>query len=496
MGIKRWIAVLWFGAVLAAPALAADVINIKVHAEVANVGYIGNGVEWDPYDEAMDWGAEISEADWQTLFKRLDFMKPQYVRCMINGQFSYYNMENKTYDRHRRQTNIHRLLDYCTKRHITVIFGEYNPPLWSMKTDQEWIEMSVDYLNWLVQDQGFTCIKHFVIFNEPDGYWSPMDGNYDEWLSVLRRFHQQMSTYPGLLDKVSLAGPDVVLNYKNDKSPYDANGWVEQTAKDADRMIGVYDVHAYPGQYEVRMGNYGKVLQDIRRRVPANKKVVLGEAGYKYYQPEDSVLQREHMRRIEGHPYTKGTDCNMLVYDYFYGLDMPLLAMEAMNNGFSGLALWMLDDAMHSNGDTGKPEDIKIWGLWNILGTEVFNDPSQEEIRPLFYTWSLMCRYFPVGSDILKIEKSSDDTAGVYAVAGSYRGKTTIALLNVSKTDRDVVVQLPQKIKKGKLYLYEEGNLKQDKDGFPLPQLSNISVKQAYKTKLKANTFILLTDIK
>lgn len=46
-----------------------------------------------------------------------------------------------------------------------------------------------------------------------------------------------------------------------------------------------------------------------------------------------------------------------------------------MNGGYSGIAAWMLDDAMHSSGDSGKTEDIKLWGMWNILGEEVFDDP-------------------------------------------------------------------------------------------------------------------------
>lgn len=73
--------------------------------------------------------------------------------------------------------------------------------------------------------------------------------------------------------------------------------------------------------------------------------------------------------------------------------------MEVMNAGYSGLAMWMLDDAMHSNGDSGKPEDIKIWGMWNILGEEVFNSPKEEELRPSLYLvfdvslFSIRCRY-------------------------------------------------------------------------------------------------------
>lgn len=194
------------------------------------------------------------------------------------------------------------------------------------------------------------------------------------------------------------------MSYKNPASEYDAAGWVARSAQDLGAQIGIYDVHAYPGQHEVRSGAYAEKLRRIRAEVPAGKKLILGEAGYKYSAPEDSLLKAEYDRRVVGHPFTEGSDCNMLCYDYFYGLDMPLLAREVMNNGLSGVAAWMLDDAMHSNGDSGRTEDVKIWGMWNILGEEVFGDASQEELRPWYYTWSLMCRHFPAGCDILACE--------------------------------------------------------------------------------------------
>lgn len=129
-------------------------------------------------------------------------------------------------------------------------------------------------------------------------------------------------------------------------------------------------------------------MAKYKRHIPEGKKILLGEAGYKYWREADSVLMAEYNRRVVGHPYTKGSDCNMLVYDYFYGLDMPLLCMDVMNGGYSGMAVWMLDDAMHSNGDSGKTEDIKLWGMWNSLGKEVFGKPEEENIRPWYYTWA------------------------------------------------------------------------------------------------------------
>lgn len=471
-----------------------EVVEITVSPEVANTGYIGNGAEWDPYDEAEAWGTSISDKDWETLCKRLDFMKPAVIRCMINSPYRYYDSETGTYDKTRNIASISRLLKYCTERGISVMYGEYNPPAWDMKQDQKWVDMSVDYLNYLVNDLGFSCIKYIVIFNEPDGNWASTNGDYEMWKQMLFRFHQKMKEYPGLTEKVMLAGPDVVADYKNEASVYDAEGWVKQTALDTDSIIGLYDVHAYPGQNEVRTGQYPEILSRYKRHVPEGKKIVLGEAGYKYWRDADSLLMAEYNRRVEGHPFTKGSDCNMLCYDYFYGLDMPLLAMEVMNGGYSGMAVWMLDDAMHSSGDSGKTEDVKIWGMWNILGEEVFNKPDEEQIRPWFYTWSLMCRYFPAGTDILHTAVASEDK-DVYVVAGTYQGKLTVAMVNVGEKDKSVQLTLPRPMENASLYKYEENLQPKDADGFPVPQKTGFHLKGTYKTTLKAQTFQLLTDI-
>mgnify|MGYP000439983748 CR=1 FL=1 len=126
---------------MAAACTPKEVTEITVSPEVINADYIGNGAEWDPYDEAEAWGSSISDEDWKTLYKRLDFMKPQYVRCMINSPYRYYDSESGKYDKTRNIESISRLLEYCTKQGITVIYGEYNPPTWDMKEDQKWVDI-------------------------------------------------------------------------------------------------------------------------------------------------------------------------------------------------------------------------------------------------------------------------------------------------------------------------------------------------------------------
>lgn len=469
--------------------------NVKVLLtnDIINPNYIGNGVQWDAYPEATLWGSAISDEDWSKLFKRLDFMKPNYVRCLINSPFRYYDSKTGKYDKTRNVESLAKLLGYCQKNNITVLFGEFNPPTWEMKDDPEWIAMAADYLNYLVNELGFSCIKYYNLFNEPDGDWASTNGDYELWKRMVLMFHEKMKDYPGLSQKVQIAGPDIVMGYNNPSSPFKSYEWVEQTAQDLDDVIGIYDIHAYPGQHQVRSGAFASELKKYKAHVPEAKQIIVGEAGYKYWRQEDSLLMAEYNRRAEANPFTLGSDCNMLVYDFFYGLDMPLLAMEVMNGGYSGIAAWMLDDAMHSNGDAGNIHDIKLWGMWNILGEEVFGLPDEENIRPWFYSWSLMCRYFPSGSHIVNV--NYPDIPGIRMTGGIKDGKQTIAMVNFSDVDFQIEIILSQPFQNAKMYIYKEENRLEDNDGFPVPVETGIQSKRKFQTLLKNQSFVLITDL-
>ncbi|WP_126552442.1 hypothetical protein [Dictyobacter kobayashii] len=58
--------------------------------------------------------------------------------------------------------------------------------------------------------------------------------------------------------------------------------------------------------------------------------------------------------------------------------------MQLARAGVSGGSAWDLDDAMHN----------KVWGMWNIL--------KDTPPRPWFYSWSLLCKYFPSNATIYR----------------------------------------------------------------------------------------------
>ena len=81
-------------------------------------------------------------------------------------------------------------------------------------------------------------------------------------------------------------------------------------------------------------------------------------------------------------------------------------------------------------------------------------------------------------------------------VAGTYKGKLTVALVNVGEKDKNIRITLPQPMDNASLYVYEENNLAKDSDGFPIPSKDGLKLTKDYETTLKAQTFQLLTDIK
>ena len=466
--------------------------EVKVTGNVINQDYIGNGAEWDPYDEAIVWGTDLSEADWAVLYERVEPMRMGYVRCMINSPFLYWDATSRRYDKTRNIEKISRILQYCQDNGITVVYGEFNPPEPQMKDSMQWVEMSVDYLDHLVNVLGFDCIRYFVIFNEPDGHWAVTDGDYELWKSMALRFDAQMQKYPGLKEKVSLAAPDAVVHNVHSETGLSVEDWMKMTAGDLDDLVGIYDVHAYPGQQEVRSGSYLDKLKSLKALVPEGKRIILGEAGFKYENSEDSLLYKENRRRAEEHSYAGVEDCNMMVYDHFYGLDMALLAMDVMNSGFSGMAVWMLDDAAHSVGDSGLRENIKIWGFWNILGSEAFDMPSEEEIRPWYHAWTLMCRYFPKGCDIQEVECSAP--SGIRVCASEMEDRHTVAMVNFSSDDVTADLTLPYTFSKARVYVYEDSFYEIGADGVLEPSVKGISGK-SMKIKIPSQSLVLITDM-
>jgi len=453
---------------------------------IINPDYIGNGVQWDPYQ--LDYGEKqltISPEDWQKLYSRLDFMKPQFIRVMINTTSV---IENGVLNETKNYENIAPILEYCQSRNVKVVLGDWGDRMVNSKTNtisENNLKLAARYLDFLVNKKGFSCIHYYNMVNEPNGFWAATDENYDLWKNAARYFWSEVKALH-LDKKVSLMGPDIAI-WKTDKVD-----WITNSVKDLDDAIGVYDIHTYPSKITVNSGEYTSILKAYKDAVPAGKPIVMGEIGFKFVEKQDEPLMNENIARAKAKPYASIDDSQMFVYDYVYGSDMADALIQTVNSGYSGSIAWMLDDAMHAKEQKNK---LKVWGFWNILGDEYFGK-EEEVVRPWFYAWSLLTKYMPSGCQVHKV--SVDGNPNIKAISISKDGKNMIAIVNVSLKEGKInltsaALPILNKVKK---FVYAKDQLNLEGDHTLLPNKTNLTLDLKKKTTetIPAEGLLVLTN--
>jgi hypothetical protein len=484
--------------------------KIQIYPEkIITHNFIGNGVQWSAYPHAdapdAEWGNIMTDQKWEMVFHRLDYMKPKLVRVMDQANWRYL----KGFDEKGEPVldfaspevkSLQKLLDYCQENNITVMIGEWGCPFkvnnpgpgvkepLSGANDPRWINMIVKFMDYLINTKGYTCLKYYILVNEPNGDWASTNGNWAEWSEGVKMLNKALAE-AGLAHKISVAGPDVVAEYDHPESKYTGIEWVYESTRQLNDCIGLYDIHAYTTYSQVRSGDFAKLYERIAEMAKkVDKPIVFGEIGFE-------KMTVENQKRVKTDPHAS-EDSQMSVYDFSYGIDMADVSVQIMSSGYSGSAAWHLDDAMHTLGDKGDKSKLKKWGFWNSLGTEICNNPADENIRPWFYTWSLLCRYFPDGSNIIKAD--STGIAGLRLVAGTKGNDMTIAVVNNSNTSRKFNLKIGTSFPKAfKKYLYSENIRPVDSDNFPVPQQTDIRVKTAkgLTVEIPANSFVLYTTL-
>lgn len=167
---------------------------VRIDADsVVNRGYIGNGVQWDPY--ALDYGqgrVEISDADWAKLYARLDFMRPAFIRVMTNTTSV---VRDGRLDRMRGFEHLSHILDYCQSHGVTVMFGDWGGSLMDARAgtvNRTLLDHAAAYVAWLVGEKGYDCIRYYNLVNEPNGFWSAADGDFDLWAKAVSYFRGRL----------------------------------------------------------------------------------------------------------------------------------------------------------------------------------------------------------------------------------------------------------------------------------------------------------------
>jgi hypothetical protein len=483
------------GIILSAGSYAQVVIKVDP-AQILATSYLGNGVQWDPYETK-----DLSDADWQKTIQRLDFMKLGFARVVINatlycktapiGEKPVYDFNSNT------AKTLYKILDYCQSRNVTVVLGEWGDPSGKgdnidrtrkqlrfdgiQEYDPRWTFIIGDFLTYLINEKKYTCIKYYNLGNEPNGDWMYTE-SFATWKTSIVNLDNELKAR-NLRQQVKIVGPDVAWN----------NEWIKQIIADKKlvNIIDAYEVHYYATAKEIEGAGFEKEMAYYRDYISKNdpkgkdKLFFLGEAGM-----------------LEGK--SKKLDQQKMIGTFQYGVWMADYAAQSMRAGQAGMIAWALDDAMHvatrkaNNGDLNDYE-WKEWGLWDSFGEEK-GKPEQEKLRPWYNTWSLLSKYVPAGSKILKTDSTGITGLRNAAVTFDDEGKTgyTFIIVNSTDTRNEITLQLTAAIKLAlHQFNYFENDMQKDKDGFPVEKrtIKSATLSKGLKVVLPGKGVVILTTM-
>ena len=405
------------------PRAVKVVINTKA---VACKSFIGFGAEWDP--AAYDL-CGVTDKDFALIERRIRLMKLRAARIMILGKWCVPKTGKLDWNT-RAMQRLYRHLDVCQKNNITVFLTDWGCVRSWVKipgikdtADPKYAELIGTYLDHLVNRRKYTCIKYFILVNEPNfeaGGWDLWKKGIENVAAVLARRK---------LDRqITLTGPD----HSN------ADTWLYRAVDQLSSVIGAYDVHRYANDRNVRAGKleaYFRRQWDYAKKHDAKAKgkpFIVGEAGM-----IDGAYPPRGNRNIDKH---------------WYGVFMADYAAQAVAAGSSAVLAWMLDDNSHKD---------FAWGLWS-------DKKGGMKLRPWSYPWSLLCRHVPPGSTTYRVKSPSTQVRVLAARAPG--GGWTFCVVNRGKRAAPLLLRAAgAKPTLFRRYVYSPKSAKKDASGFPLP---------------------------
>jgi hypothetical protein len=433
----------------------------------------GLGVEFDPYENPP------SPERWQTILRRVEFAHFGFFRVMSSASDYCLGFDNTgapiyvwNHPDAKTQQRLDRLLamlDFAQAHGISVYLGEWSPvPQLGIKTpdDARWQRIIADFVQYLVRQRHYSVIDHYIFFNEPNGRWMwPASGpDYQAWSRGIRQLRQEMDARS--LTSVQLAGPDNSGD----------NNWFVRSVHDLAAQFGAWESHIYATDGEVTEGVLETELNQARTTIltsdpsGASKTRFLAESGMNT--GKDSKLDQQ--QRVKTFPY------GVLMADY---------ATQVARAGWMGADAWDLDDRQHFN----RLGTLKIWGFWDS------SPESDMQIRPWFYPWSLISRFFPKGSSILSVDLAPSDKhfRATAAEWSSAKGKhASILLVNEEDAAKTVAIHAPAEWpKKFYCYHYFDKDRPADKEGLPIPAgiLKATKPEKELSVSMPARGVVLLT---
>jgi hypothetical protein len=462
---------------------AARVVAVSAE-RVLEKHFLGFGIEWEYEGDRPDLNVDnvVWASHWPEMVRRADFMRPALLRVMHDARMYSRIEEGRIVPEYEspRMRAVYRILDYARDRSIPVVFGDW----WLHKsyaealggvTSTRWPEeLITPFLQYLREHRNYTNLCYFNLINEPGGQLS-----FTAWKTAILNLHAALKK-TGLERQVRIVGTD---------GPGDWNKWIERTAQDAGLRdaIGAYEYHLYAhlktdkwlpalieGKLETGELCPRRLLVNQHDPNGANKLFFMGEAGIDDGNKGDNQTNR---------------------FCFEYGVWMADYAIQSMRAGQAGLIAWDMDDAMHTWGSYGAA-GLKGWGFWNSLAGFKGYPADDFQLRPWFYTWSLLCRLFPPGSQTIEARPSGDDAVRVAAARLPGGTGFSFAIVNEAATSRELVLQMPRSSSlRLHEYRYFLADRPVDASGFPRPSAihTNANLASGFTVRLPSAGVIFLS---
>ena len=319
------------------------------------------------------WDNEL----WNTTEQRILAINPGLVRLPLVRE--WFNSDDNgnvlpigTYNWNSKYMQSYfKTMDLYKANNINVMSG-----LWgagdneteSFWTSTDFANLQADLIDYLINVKGYKNIKYYTPINEPRGYYP----SYSVWSMVITNLHNIL-IQRGLPSNI-LIGAD----------SWDT--WVWLPAKENKAQLIAYDFHNYLNDTPDDTYNalYSRSLEEMLRNQVnliadqdnTNKPVLLSE------------MAPIGVPFIDWPVADAPAHCRVETYEY--GLGWWDYGVQILRSGIATGLAWGLDGFGQN----------KNAGMWNNAGTY-----GGMTLRPWYYTWQLMCRYFPADAKVLKMSE-------------------------------------------------------------------------------------------
>ncbi|MBN8216927.1 MAG: hypothetical protein J0L75_09820 [Spirochaetes bacterium] len=399
----------------AEPKLAAASVRLRPTGVVVKESFGGFGAEIDPWL----WNAEnrskgVGEEDAQLIASRVVQMRLPLARIFIQWAIFNPSGDRVTLDfESDGMQSLMKTLALCQTNGIDVIlcgveWGKrpYDDPPAAARA---WGEL----LSHLVKQHGFTRIKWWEAWNEPNHTWRKFGYDFDRYIQI----HDLMRA------EWKARGLDLAMLGSDDSGDLP---WFTETAKRMPDRVEGYATHHY-SKYD----NLEEAAERTRDR----------QAVMKAYDPQ-WAKKKLFVAEFGIHGPATTDRANLYMRTFDCGLGIAAVCLEQAALGIDGASLWCLH-RIHYPGF-----NFMDYGLWEYKN-------ENWKPRPVWYAYSLFSRFMARGSRLSQVEVKDGEGMVTSILAQGPEGRF-LFVVNLSYGEVGLVAETGMAKGLSTRYLYDE----------------------------------------